>query len=73
MVVEEGCVRVWMWGLCSTTRTKHVNTISVFNKFENKQGSPSNPHWRVFHLSLTAGENPGVYTRLSSLCCHTLE
>lgn len=63
MVAEEGCVCVsaWRWGLCSSAGTKHVNTISMFNKFGNKQGFPSNPHWRLLHLSLTAGENPRVY------------
>lgn len=67
-------MRVWMWGwgLCSIAGTKHVNTISVFNKFSNKQGLPSNPHWRLFHLSMTAGENPTVYAHLSSMCCLTL-
>lgn len=69
MVAEEGCVCVWRWGLCSRAGTKHVNTIPVLNKFGNKQGFLSNPHWRVFHYSLTAGENPGVCACLSSLCC----
>lgn len=27
-----------VWGLCSIVGTKHVNTISVFNKFRNKPG-----------------------------------
>lgn len=63
---------VCRWGLCSRAGTKHVNTISVFNKFGNKRGFPSNPHWRPFHLSSTAGENPGVNTHLSSLRCFTL-
>lgn len=41
------CVEVgWGWGGCAT-ETKHVNTIYVFNKFGDKLGFPSNPHWML--------------------------
>lgn len=59
-----------MWGLCSAAGTKHVNTISVFNTFRNKQRLPSDPHWRLFHLSLTAGENPSLNSSFSSMLPH---
>lgn len=49
-MVEEGYVypSVHGGGGC-VKETKHVNTIYVFNKFGDKLGFPSNPHWMAFH------------------------
>ena len=62
MVVEEGCVCGGGGG--GGAGTKHVNTISVFNKLGNKQGFPS-------VLSSAAGDHPGVNLCFSPLCCNT--
>lgn len=73
------CICVGRWGLCSGT--EHVNTTSLFNKFGDKKGFPSNPHWMAFHTFRQQGRIPeflpvilffAVSAKLTETCafCH---